>query len=391
MFLPCYAPIRLADKIEAWRQEVVRQTPGPQETDGSEACNAPSSHGMRLRSSTPRVIPSHSLHNRTRRPALTEISLPNHPPKRKASNLRPDSKKRQKTAVKGATKATMSKSHPSKSKPSKGKGRADDDKNYTPGEEDELSQRPRGRPPGRNNTQHSQHFTVQHQMSRVGLSDAPSQGSYASQSRQASRSRHASRSGKRSPEKPPSTPKSVKNVGDELKPDNVVLKFLEKCKPPIYLRTIGQIRARHTTIPDAVNELFDLLDDAPVGATIPFALQKSYDDEASTPLKSKQPPRKLSSLEGISISADDSFCNRQTIQIEPAQICPETSKGKVGGQSQGQSSKDGSSGVGTDGGKELSLKRQVDRVMALRVSWEDEIRLNQGFSVYRLPNLHSVN
>lgn len=143
-------------------------------------------------------------------------------------------------------------------------------------------------------------------MSTIELNDGPSQGSYALRSRQASRSRTGS------PVKQPSTPKSVKNLGDDYKPDHVVLEFLEKCDPPIYLRTIGQIRERGIAIPVAIIELFELIQDAPVGTTIPLALkvsarssthcfnvsvvltvcQEMYDKEAGTPRQSKESPRK---------------------------------------------------------------------------------------------------
>ncbi|KAI4194273.1 MAG: hypothetical protein LQ350_007876 [Teloschistes chrysophthalmus] len=382
---------------------------------------------MTLQSTTLRATAAAPPLDRSRRSALAEISLPNHPTKRKASNLTSDSKrKRQKTAVQGATKRKMPKSNPPKTESSKGKGIAPDEKDYAPNGHGELAQGRRGR---KNN--------------------ANPQKSYALRSRQASRSRTGS------PVKQPSTPKSVKNLGDDYKPDHVVLEFLEKCDPPIYLRTIGQIRERGIAIPVAIIELFELIQDAPVGTTIPLALkvsarssthcfnvsvvltvcQEMYDKEAGTPRQSKESPRKReysspetdlwrkkhlpylkSFVEHIMQEAEYSepgyecqwedvvfqittvfallpeaalvrSINVRTIQMAPKQIWPEPPQGQPGRKSQGQTSKDSRS----DGGKELSLQRQVDRVMALKISLEVKDRLNKAFSAFPLPNLHSVN
>lgn len=146
MLLPCYAPVRPTDKIEAWRQEVGRQTLGSQESGGDEACGIYPGHGMTLQSTTLRATAAAPPLDRSRRSALAEISLPNHPTKRKASNLTSDSKrKRQKTAVQGATKRKMPKSNPPKTESSKGKGIAPDEKDYAPNGHGELAQGRRGR------------------------------------------------------------------------------------------------------------------------------------------------------------------------------------------------------------------------------------------------------
>ncbi|KAL8685947.1 MAG: hypothetical protein Q9218_007449 [Villophora microphyllina] len=430
MLLPCFAPVPLSDKIEAWRQKVVRQTPEPQVTNRG-ACDARSSHGMKLRSSATRTVTSHSPHNRHRRPALAEISLPNQPTKRKASNLGSKPKKRQKMPDKGAKKSKLPR--PS---PIKGQGEAHDDEDYTLEGQGSPTKRGPGRP--RKIVPDPREFTVRHQTAKVGLNDAPSLASSDPKPRKSSRSRQSSKSRNTSPEKTPSTPRGRK-MDDELKKGDLVTSYLEKCKPPVFLRDVGEISGRYG-VPKEVRQLLDLLEDIPTGSTIPPGLRQAYDLD-NTPRGSKPAPHnhQYSSLDNdpFPIAEHDylkNFTTRimqrakfsarmdahegqwgnivcrvlnvfdlwpegdlvesisvQTEPIAPIELRPNTHKAGAAPVVQGQNSKGASTTSGSEGSKDSTLDKMVDWVMALTLSWDNQRYLQKAFATIPEINQHSVN
>ncbi|KAL9597190.1 MAG: hypothetical protein Q9219_005312 [cf. Caloplaca sp. 3 TL-2023] len=455
--LPLYVTIGLNDKVEAWRQEVHTQTSEPAETD-TEACRPRSSHGITLRPSTSHIAKSHPQRIRKRRSALAEIPHPNHSPNSKAPHQPSISKNPRQRYTKGAPKVKMppkfnppmssplkpSPSKPSPSKPTsskgKGKGPAIDD-DYISDEEDELAPSPRVRRPNPSAQQHM----MQREMTTLKLNDDPSREGYPSQSSQASPSRPASSSHQTSQsrgtssQKPPSTPKNVKNMDDKYKSEQVVLEFLEKSNPPVSVRKIEQVRARYGQVPQDVLELYNLLDEAPIGNTIPSTLQTSYEADANTPRGSKHRPRgrDYSSpaqdpwpqeyhqylknfINNVMQKAADSetghecqwedvvfrianvfelwpeaemvqSINVRTIQFEPAQICPVLPNGPFTLEPAKPSDQEASSAASSRSGKDLYLKRQVDRVMALKIADDERYRLNRAFAPNPHPYLHSVN
>ncbi|KAL8707232.1 MAG: hypothetical protein Q9220_007697 [cf. Caloplaca sp. 1 TL-2023] len=417
MVLRCFAPFRPNNRIEAWLLDVTRQTPEPLETNKDEVCRAEPNRGITLRSTNSRAVTQHSQRNQNWRPALAEISLPNPLTKRKAcTDLPSNPKKRQKAAVKVARNLQMPKSKP----PKKSKAIVDDEEEYIPKEDIGTPARREGRPATRQDIAHPQDSAIGHWISKVALKDGPSQGSDASQSSQRSRSRQASRSRKAASDKPPTTPRRAKNLDDGLKSDHVVLEFLERCTPPILLRKVNEVRSRYG-LPAAVKELYDELNKHPPGMAIPSTLKKSYEDdgtprgskklpfeyEYSTPANDPWPPQYHPYLKSFvdNIIEDAAFSesgheyqivdvvcrisnafalwpeadsvrsvNVQTVQIEPQQFYLKAPKGNelfkstIDGHNEGQPSKDSSDSISNDGSKDPSLKRQVDRVMALKVS-----------------------
>ncbi|KAL8777776.1 MAG: hypothetical protein Q9194_002359 [Teloschistes cf. exilis] len=432
MLLPCFAPIPLSDKIEAWRQEVVRQTLGPQETNGG-AGHLQSTHGMKLRSSTSRPITSHSLHDRYQRPILAEIPLPNHPKKRKASDHRPIQEKRQKRTAKGVTKVTMTKPEPSKDQ-----GDVQEEKDYTPEGQGPPHKRRPGRP--RKNDSNPPTSTVEHRTSKVLLNDAPSLASSDSQSRHSIPLRQSSRSRKASPEKTPSTPRRGKSMDDDLKKGDLVPSYLAKCEPPVYLRSFSDIQQRFA-VPVKARQLYDLLDSIPTGATISRGLQQAYDEDANTPKGSKPaprdhqyslpsmdpfPPEELPHLKNFTtrimqqaefsaimdahegqwgnivgriLNAFDLWPEGESVQsinvetepIAPRELRPSVHAAGAAPQASGRNSQDGSNTTGTDAGKDSTIGKMVDWVMALTLSWKDQDYIQDAFSTIVEVNMHSVN
>ncbi|KAL9582686.1 MAG: hypothetical protein Q9212_003150 [Teloschistes hypoglaucus] len=432
MLLPCFAPIPPSDKIEAWRQEVVRQPLRPQETN-DETCYLQSTHGMKLRSSASRPVASHSLHDRYQRPALAEITPPNHPQKRKASDHRPTQDKRQKRAVKGITKVTMTRPGTSKSQ-----GDVQEDENYNPEEQGHLPKRRPGRP--RKNDSNPPKYTVQHRTSRVLLNDAPSLASSDSQSRQSLPSRQSSRSRKASPEKTPSTPRRGKSMDDDLKKGDLVPSYLAKCEPPVHLRSFSDIQQRFP-VPVKARQLYDLLDSIPTGATISRGLQQAYDEDANTPKGSKPaprdhqytlpsldpfPPEELRYLKNFTsrimqqaefsaitdahegqwgnivcriLNAFDLWSEGELVQsinvetepIAPRELRPSAHAAGAAPQASGRDSQAASNTTGTDGGKDSTINKMVDWAMALTLSWKDEDYIQNAFSTIAEVNMHSVN
>ncbi|KAI4242961.1 MAG: hypothetical protein LQ352_007138 [Teloschistes flavicans] len=385
---------------------------------------------MNLRSSTSQ--------NRDRRPVLAEISLPNHPTKRKASNHIPNFKKRQKAATKGTTKVTMTKPNASE-----GQGQAHSGEDDTPeGQGDPPKRRP-GRP--RKIDSYPQKFSVQHRTSQVVLNDAPSLTSSNPRPDLSSPSRQSSRSRKASPEKIPSTPRRGKSMDDDLKKGDLVPSYLENCDPPVYLKSFGDMQQRFA-VPGKARELYDLLDSIPTGATISRGLQQAYDDDANTPKGSKPAPRdhqyslpsmdpfpteELSYLkkfttrimqraefsarmdahegqwgniisrilnvfdlwpEGDLVEPINVYANTvlwQTEPIAPRELRPSTHA--AGAAPQAQDSQDASTITGTEGGKDSTISKMVDWVMALTLSWKDQDYIQDAFSTIVEVNMHSVN
>ncbi|KAL8691872.1 MAG: hypothetical protein Q9218_002999 [Villophora microphyllina] len=321
MFLPCYAPIRLADKIDAWRQEVVTQSQELQETPGDETCNAQSSHGMNLRSSTSHAANSHSLRDQGHRPALAKISDPNRSRRKisiltsskrkpsiltsanrnrgatqvtqfgtpdgisqpklvKTSLLTSTTERRRKAAIRRAMRAKM----PLKENSSNGKGRADDpEEDYVPEEHTEPTKRGRGRPLGSKNRPKPDTGAIESGMSSVALNDTlggESRGG-STQSRKNSRSRNASRSRAAS-----------LGPGGDRKTGDIAVEYLRLCRPPVYLKSKNEIIQLGIPVPDEVKKLWDSLAAVPSGATIPFALQAKYIQHTATasPWKLQEPP-----------------------------------------------------------------------------------------------------
>ncbi|KAL8661194.1 MAG: hypothetical protein Q9202_005796 [Teloschistes flavicans] len=343
MLLPCYAPIRLPDKIEAWRQEVERQS---QATASDEECTVPSGHGMRLRSTNART--AHSLPNHDRRPALAAISIPNqsvssHFTRRKSSvltsfNPKPSAIKftkrkasipvsiasrRPKSAAKTSTLVPPSKKgravvarRAKSTNMSKGKGKmrydSDADEEF-PSEQEFVPtavtpQRKPGRPRKVNdNNPHLQTATMQHQMQQIQLNDAPqkdgqgrlTRSGFASYPQTPSKSTTPSKSATPSMSHSPSKPRTpsrsrtassvpVSSVGTNQ--GKIAENYLKKCDPPVYLMDKSQILRLKHKVPESVKKLWDMLKAVPAGATIPSALEQKYVDKANTPRQTREPP-----------------------------------------------------------------------------------------------------
>ncbi|KAI4255416.1 MAG: hypothetical protein LQ352_002579 [Teloschistes flavicans] len=313
MSLPYHAPVRLFEKIEAWRQEVNRQT--------EEELHPQSSHGMKLRSSTSHAITGHSLQTQKRRPALAEIPLLNHSVKPrspaltsaarkprkaavKAANLISTSVGRIKAAVNGATIADMS----GQNSNWKGKGKAEDfDDEFEPEEQLQTPKHARGRPPnirydlsaqegfqeevktprrkpGRppGPKHDSQAVTKQDQMRQVQLNDASTQESRAS----ATLSRSESQSRKYSTSRSTSKARSM----SEKRSSDIAIDDLQGYDPPVYLKSRTEVIRAGFPVSEHVKRLYNLLERDPAGCT-PSDLRQKYEEDMDTPRKSREPPQ----------------------------------------------------------------------------------------------------
>lgn len=81
----------------------------------------------------------------------------------------------------------------------------------------------------------------------------------------------------------------------------------------------------------------------------------------------------------------------ETEPIAPRELRPSAHAAGAVPQVPGRDSQDASNTTGTDGGKDGTIGKMVDWVMALTLSWKDEDYIQDAFSTIAEVNMHSVN
>ncbi|KAL8812821.1 MAG: hypothetical protein Q9200_000750 [Gallowayella weberi] len=124
-----------------------------------------------------------------------------------------------------------------------------------------------------------------------------------------------SRSSARSPSRSPSR-SPTKNFNMARPQEQIEMKFLESCTPPVFRNTFKQLRAEGKVIPQAVLDLYKKLK-LPSHGCVPEELRDAYDKDFDTPRKSKEPEEKLDYLESSQTPFSAKQCARlkETIKM----------------------------------------------------------------------------